>query len=108
MLFGLGGYQLVAIEQGNTFDAVISSEAGQPVVARLYDGTGVLLGEGVALGEESIDARVADGHVPQSRLTVGRLQAGEQYVARIVPAFGVGPAGSEEITVGLAQQGAGR
>jgi hypothetical protein len=105
-LFGLGGYKPVAVEQGNTFDATISSMAGYPVVTRLYDGNGILLGEGVVLGDENIDARVPDGQVPQSRLTVGGLEAGEYYV-QMVPAFEVGPAGAQEITVGFTPQMAG-
>jgi hypothetical protein len=99
-LFGLGGYKLVSLELGDTFDAIISSAAGQPVIARLYDGDGVLLGEGVVLGEGDINNRVADGHVPQSHLTVGGLQVGAYYL-QIVPAFGVSPIGAQPVDVGF-------
>jgi hypothetical protein len=99
-LFALGGYELVSLEQGDTFDAIISSSAGQPVIARLYDGDGVLLGEGAMLGEGDINTRVADGHVPQSRLTVGGLQVGAYYL-QIVPTFGASQIGAQLVDVGF-------
>ena len=106
-LYGQGGYEEVALVQAGTLDTVVSSAAEQPVVARLYDTNGVLVAEGTPLGEESAGARVLDGQIPQSRLTVPGLQAGETYLMQIVPDFDVGPAGSQQVPVGFTQQGAG-
>ncbi|NOZ06473.1 MAG: hypothetical protein GXP41_09025 [Chloroflexi bacterium] len=105
-LYSLGGYQPVGMEQSGTLDTIVSSAGDQPVIARLYDMNGVLLGEGVALGEESAGETVADGQVPQSRLTVGGLSANEYYLMQVVPAFDVGPAGVQDVPVGFTQQAA--
>jgi len=107
-LFALGGYESVTLQEGNSFAAIVSGAVGQPIIARLYDMNGVLLGEGVTLGEESASAPAPDGLVPQSRLAVGGLRAGEHYLLQVAPAFDVGPTGVQEISVGFTQQGAGQ
>ncbi len=105
-LYSLGGYQPVGMEQAGALDTIVSSAADLPVIARLYDMDGVLLGEGVALGSESVGETVADGQVPQSRLTVNSLSANEYYLLQVVPAFDVGPAGAQDVPVGFTQQAA--
>ncbi len=105
-LFGLGGYRLV-VAGGDTLAGAIASAAQQPVIGRVYDLDGVLLGEGVESGEESAGERAPDGLVPQSQLNVGGLQPGAPYLLQIVPAFDLGPAGVQSITVGFAAQRAG-
>ncbi len=102
-LFQLGGHELLTVDQATTLDVVVSSKGAQPVIARLYDLDGVLLREGIALGEGSASARAPDGYVPRSRLTAPSLQPGGHYVLQIVPAFDVGPTGMQEISVGLTQ-----
>ncbi len=106
-LYSLGGYKPVGMEQAGALNAVVSSAADQPVIARLYDMNGVLLGEGLALGVGSAGETVPDGQVPQSRLTVSGLQANEYYLMQIVPAFDVGPSGMQDVPVGFTQQGTG-
>jgi len=99
----LGGMQPVRPGAAGTFDAVISSFRAQPVLARLYGMDGVLVGEGKPLGAESAGLRVADGQLPQSRLRVTGLTAGQNYLVQIVPQFDVGPSGAQEIRVGFTQ-----
>jgi len=106
-LYSLGGYQPMGMEQSGALDTVVSSAGDQPVIARLYDMNGVLLGEGMTLDAGSAGAPVADGQIPQSRLTVDGLSAGEFYLMQIVPAFDVGATGVQETAVGFTQQAAG-
>jgi hypothetical protein len=112
-----GTYQLVQPAADGTFDTIISSFRNEPVLARLYDLSGVLLGEGTPLGAESISLTVPDGQIPQSHLSVtglstcnaipqvssapGSCSVSQFYLLQLVPLFDVGSGGHQSITIGL-------
>lgn len=82
----LGDFRSVVITNGDLLDLVVSSPDGEPVVARLFDDQGVLLGEGTGVDEATADSTQApDGMVPQSRLKVEGLKAGRAYLLQVVP-----------------------
>lgn len=92
-VYSLGGGVPVVLKQGQSVDTVISSEAGRPVLARLYDASGVLLGESQDQGLGVQAAPV--GLEPSGRLTVHGLDAGSPYYLQLVPDFTAGPEGLE-------------
>ena len=113
-LFALGGYRPVQVQEGDIFDAIIASVAGQPVIARLYDESGIMLGESVALSGAIQDRTPAPaGQIPYARLTVGglgrglpreglgaaQLETDQVYFLQIVPAFDIGEGGVIEMSV---------
>lgn len=107
-IFEQGGFQPLRPNIGGTLNTIISSLGDQPVMARLYDQDGVMIGEGKQLGEESAGKTVPQGQTPQSMLKVGGLAANSFYMLQIVPGFALGSSGQRDITVGLTQQAAGQ
>ena len=80
------GYKTLLLDNGQAVDAIISSNSTRPIIARLYDANGVLLGESQTLGVRgSGRARVPGGLVPQSRLRVDGLKGGTFYFLQFVP-----------------------
>ncbi len=107
-LFGLGGYKLVQAGQGGTFDAILSTKNDQPVLARLYDANGILLGESLVQDEASVGrTRIPDGLFPKAHLTVSGLSASDTFLLQVVPGFNVGGTGKAVAKVGLSQKVAG-
>jgi hypothetical protein len=82
----LGDFRSLVIANGDLLDLVVSSPDGVPVLARLFDDQGVLLGEGAGVDEATAGSTPSpDGMVPQSRLKVGGLKAGRAYLLQVVP-----------------------
>jgi len=70
-------------------DLILTSQPGRPIVGRLLDPHGVLLGESRPLGAaERRRARAPNGLFPHSRLTVGGLSGRGGYLLQVVPAHG--------------------
>ncbi|HYN19845.1 MAG TPA: LamG domain-containing protein [Thermoanaerobaculia bacterium] len=85
----LGDFRSVLVEKGNLLDLVISSPEGQPVLARLFDEAGVLLGESRGLTEgDAAKTQSPAGLVPHSRLRVEGLKADRPYLLQVVPRDG--------------------
>jgi len=81
---------------------LLSSLPDQPVIGRLYDMNGVLLGESLAVDLGMRDRTPGPtGLVSQERLLVGGLMAGGTYLLQIVPTFDVGPAGTSPSLIGV-------
>ena len=81
----LGDYRVIRFENGGPLDLLVSSPDDQPVLARLFDPSGVLVGEGEGLDEATAGKTSAPaGLVPQSRLRVDGLEAGD-YLLQVVP-----------------------
>lgn len=82
----LGDFRAVRVENGGPLDLIVSSPESQPVVARLFDGLGVLVGESAGLDEATaVTTRAPAGLVPQTRLRAEGLAAGETYLLQVVP-----------------------
>jgi hypothetical protein len=108
-LLQLGGYRAIQIDEEGLLDTVLSTVGDRPVIARLYDDRGVLVGEGTALGEESVGLPSAEGQSPRAALKVPGLTVGAIYLLQVVPAFGLGSAQLAsrqglELPVGFTQQ----
>lgn len=81
----LGDFRSVLVEKGDFLDLIISSPDGQPVLTRLFDDTGVLLGESRDLTEgDAAKAQSPAGLVPHSRLQVEGLKADRPYLLQVV------------------------
>jgi hypothetical protein len=81
----LGDFRVIRFEKGGPLDLIVSSPEGQPVLARLFDETGVLLGESEGLDEETAGKIPAPaGMVPHTRLKVDGLEAGGTYLLQVV------------------------
>jgi hypothetical protein len=95
VLPALGGYEVVELDDGGALDALVSSPAGTPVVARLFDTSGVLVAEGAPLADAE-SAVAPGGLVAQSRLSADGLAPGP-YLVQVEPAT----AGAPTVTVRL-------
>lgn len=85
----LGDFRSVLVEKGDLLDLVISSPEGQPVLTRLFDEAGVLLGESRGLTEgDAAKTQSPAGLVPHSRLRVEGLKADRPYLLQVVPRDG--------------------
>jgi hypothetical protein len=81
----LGDFRVIRFEKGGPLDLVVSSPGDQPVLARLFDKSGVLVGESEGLDEATADKTPAPaGLVPHTRLQVEGLEAGD-YLLQVVP-----------------------
>ena len=81
----LGDFRVIRFEKGGPLDLIVSSPEDQPVLARLFDATGVLLGESEGLDEETAGETPAPaGMVPHTRLKVDGLEAGGTYLLQVV------------------------
>ncbi|MFL6293330.1 MAG: LamG domain-containing protein [Thermoanaerobaculia bacterium] len=81
----LGDFRVIRFERGGPLDLVISSPDDKPVLARLFDASGVLIGEGEALDEATANKTPAPaGLVPHTRLQAEGLEPGD-YLLQVVP-----------------------
>lgn len=81
----LGDFRVIRFENGGPLDLIVSSPDGQPVLARLFDPSGVLVGEGEGLDEATAGKTPAPaGLVPHTRLRAEGLEAGD-YLLQVVP-----------------------
>lgn len=81
----LGDFRVIRFENGGPLDLIISSPEDQPVLARLFDTSGVLVGEGEGLDEATAGKTPAPaGLVPHTRLRAEGLEGGD-YLLQIVP-----------------------
>lgn len=82
----LGDFRAIRTERGGPLDLIISSPEDQPVIARLFDDQGLLLGESDGLDEASAGETPAPaGLVPHTRLRADSLEAGRTYLLQVVP-----------------------
>jgi len=81
----LGDFRVIRFEKGGPLDLIVSSPDDKPVLARLFDASGVLIGEGEALDEATANKTPAPaGLVPHTRLQAEGLEAGD-YLLQVVP-----------------------
>ncbi|HEX6865316.1 MAG TPA: hypothetical protein VF414_20985, partial [Thermoanaerobaculia bacterium] len=81
----LGDFRVIRFENGGPLDLIVSSPNDQPVLARLFDQSGILVGEGEGLDEATAGKTPAPaGLVPHTRLRAEGLEAGD-YQLQVVP-----------------------
>jgi hypothetical protein len=81
----LGDFRVIRFESGGPLDLIVSSPGDQPVLARLFDKSGILIGEGEGLDEATAGKTPAPaGLVPHTRLRAAGLEAGD-YLLQVVP-----------------------
>jgi hypothetical protein len=88
-------YEPLVINNGPGLDAIFSSPRDQTLIVRLYDGDGILLGEGVPPGGSSVDpsAGIRNNLTPQSHLRVEGLTPGMFYFLQLVLTTDAGASG---------------
>ena len=93
------GFRVIRFENGGPLDLIVSSPDGHPVLARLFDPSGVLVGEGKALDEATAGKTPAPaGLVPHTRLQAEGLEAGD-YLLQVVPRDG--SKGRQQVPLGF-------
>ena len=98
----LGDFRPLILEGGDFLDLVLSSPEEQPVLARLFDERGVLVGESEELDESSAAVTPSpSGMVPQGRLRVEGLEQGRAYLLQVIPTHGRGD--SQEVLLGFGE-----
>lgn len=95
----LGDFRVIRFENGGPLDLIVSSPDGQPVLARLFDASGILVGEGERLDEATAGKTPAPaGLVPHTRLRAEGLEAGD-YLLQVVPRDG--SKGKQQVPLGF-------
>lgn len=95
----LGDFRVIRFENGGPLDLIVSSPGDQPVLARLFDPSGVLVGEGEGLDEATAGKTPAPaGLVPHTRLRAEGLEPGD-YLLQVVPRDG--SQGRQQVPLGF-------
>ncbi len=95
----LGDFRVIRFEKGGPLDLIVSSPDGQPVLARLFDQSGILVGEGKGLDEATAGKTPAPaGLVPHTRLRAEGLESGD-YLLQVVPKDG--SKGKQQVPLGF-------
>ncbi|MEA2558995.1 MAG: large repetitive protein [Acidobacteriota bacterium] len=95
----LGDFRVIRFEKGGPLDLIVSSPDGQPILARLFDKSGILVGESKGLDEATAGKTPAPaGLVPHTRLRAEGLEAGD-YLLQVVPRDG--SKGRQQVPLGF-------